>query len=66
MSIILSVLGINTSTVFYINKMNLYHIGDEEPFANLIYKDGHASLRVNSGETFKHASNLNMGRYVNN
>lgn len=63
-SLILSVLGIDASTCHFNNEINLYHLGDEEPFANLRVKNGVTSLRVNSGEICDHASNVILGRYA--
>lgn len=60
---ILSVLEIDTTTLFFSDRLNLYHNGDAAPFANLVFKDGKASLRVNSGETFNKASSVFLGYY---
>lgn len=62
-SMILSVLGVEPS-VYYFDQFNLYHNGDERPFANLFLKDGEVTLRVNSGETCEKASKVNLGRYA--
>jgi hypothetical protein len=63
-SLILTVLGIDTARLWFRDKFNLYHSGDEAPFANLIYKDGCACLRVGSGEVYDQASNVSLGRYA--
>lgn len=62
-SLILSVLGLDSPEFFIRDKANLYHIGDSKPFANLFMKNGHATLRVNSGESLTLATSLNLGRY---
>ncbi len=62
-SLIMSCLGIDNSDLFFSDKVNLYHVGDSMPFANLVVKDGKVSLRVNSGEAFERASNVFLGYY---
>ncbi len=63
-SLIMSVLGIDAAVLWCADKINLYHSGDEEPFANVLYKNGHACLRVGSGEVYEHAASVNLGRYA--
>lgn len=62
-NLIMAVLGIETSTIFFHSKINLYHNGDDTPFANITIRDGKTHLKVNPGEVLDHASNVNLGRY---
>lgn len=60
---ILSTLGLEPS-VYFFDQFNLFHNGDERPFANLFLKNGGVTLRVNSGEICHPASSVNLGRYA--
>lgn len=63
-SAILDFFGINTDTLFFTSKMNLYHSGDTFPFANIVIEDGVTRLKVNTGETLPFAASVNVGRYA--
>lgn len=63
MSVILSLLGIESDRFFYHDKVNLFHSGDNEPFAVVEYKDGKASIKVNSGEVYKDSAKIELGKY---
>jgi len=66
MSMILSTLGIEPSTLYFHDRMNLYHTGDKIPFANVLIRDGHYCLRVGGGEKYDRASNVSLGKYGRN
>ncbi len=55
---ILTVLGIDKGTVYFQDKMNVYHSGDREPFANIVVREGVTHLIVNAGEVIKQASTV--------
>lgn len=63
MSVILSLLGIENERFFYHDKLNLFHSGDETPFAVVEYRDGIARIKVNSGEVHNDSGKLNLGPY---